>query len=255
MRIQDHIIAETEDFIVVNKPAGLLTIQDRHDSEIPALLTLLRKLYGDILTVHRLDKDTSGVLLFARHEEAHKYFSQLFEGRQVKKFYLGLVHSQPEPPAGSIKVAIMEHPVQKGKMVTNVKGKPSHTDYETLETFGPYSLVKLQIHTGRTHQIRVHMKHVGHPIVVDELYGSPKGIFLSAIKKKYKIGKFTEEERPLLGRLGLHAWQLHFTDMHGTEMVMEAPLPKDIQAVLNQLRKRGGGSAAVSAAVQEDQGE
>lgn len=240
MRIQELIIKETPDYVVLNKPAGMLTIPDRHDNQLSSLQGLLKKHYGEIFTVHRLDKDTSGIILFAKNEVAHKYYSQLFETRNVQKFYKGLVNGQPIPPSGSVDEAIMEHPIQKGKMVTNKKGKNALTDYEVLEAFGLYSLVQLQIHTGRTHQIRVHMKHIGHPIAVDELYGTAVPVYLSAIKKNYKIGKHTEEERPLLGRLGLHAWQLHFTDQQGEKQVVEAPLPKDIQAVVTQLRKNNG---------------
>ncbi|HEU4553978.1 MAG TPA: RluA family pseudouridine synthase [Chitinophaga sp.] len=237
MRINEHIVHITDDFIVLNKPAGLLTIPDRHDQQLPSLQTQLKKAYGSIFTVHRLDRDTSGLILFARNEAAHRYYSQLFESRAVRKFYLGLVAGQLEPPAGSVDEPIMEHPVQKGKMVTNRKGKAALTDYEMQEAFGLYSLVKLEIHTGRTHQIRVHMKSLGHPIAVDELYGDATPVLLSAIKKKYRLGKFTEEERPLMSRLALHAWQLHFTDQQGVSHQLEAPLPKDMQAVLSQLRK------------------
>jgi 23S rRNA pseudouridine1911/1915/1917 synthase len=240
MRINELIIKETPDYIALNKPAGLLTIPDRHDAALHSLQGLLRQAYGDIFTVHRLDKDTSGLILFARNEEAHRYFSQLFESRDVKKYYLGLVNGRLIPPKGSVDAPIAEHPTQKGKMVVNRKGKAALTDYEVLEDFGLYSLVKLQIHTGRTHQIRVHMKHLGHPVAVDEMYGTPAPVFLSAIKKKYRLGKFTEEERPLLHRLALHAWQLHFTDSKGRQQELEAPLPKDMQAVLNQLRKHKG---------------
>jgi 23S rRNA pseudouridine955/2504/2580 synthase/23S rRNA pseudouridine1911/1915/1917 synthase len=243
MRINDIIIKETPDFVILNKPAGLLTIPDRHDNQLQSLQGLLRKHYGQIFTVHRLDKDTSGIILFAKNEEAHKYYSQLFEGRNVKKFYQGLVNGQLVPTTGSVDEPIMEHPIVKGKMVTNKKGKNALTDYEVVESFGLYSLVKLQIHTGRTHQIRVHMKHIGHPIAVDELYGTDTPIFLSAIKKGYKLGKRTEEERPLLSRLALHAWQLHFKDRQGEEHIIEAPLPKDIQAVVTQLRKNSGQSS------------
>lgn len=243
MRINDLIIKETPDFVVLNKPAGMLTIPDRHDNQLQSLQGLLKKHYGEIFTVHRLDKDTSGIILFAKNETAHKYYSQLFESRHVKKFYMGLVNGQLLTPSGSVDEPIMEHPVQKGKMVTNKKGKASLTDYEVVEAFGLYSLVKLQIHTGRTHQIRVHMKHIGHPIAVDELYGTNAPIFLSAIKKNYKLGKNTEEERPLLSRLALHAWQLHFKDQQGEEHIVEAPLPKDIQAVVTQLRKNSGQSS------------
>ncbi|SFN96395.1 23S rRNA pseudouridine955/2504/2580 synthase/23S rRNA pseudouridine1911/1915/1917 synthase [Chitinophaga sp. YR627] len=242
MRINDIIIKETADFVILNKPAGMLTIPDRHDNQLDSLQGLLRKHYGEIFTVHRLDKDTSGVILFAKNEVAHKYYSQLFEGRNVKKFYKGLVNGQLHPETGSVDEAIMEHPTIKGRMVTNRKGKNALTDYQVLEAFGLYSLVQLQIHTGRTHQIRVHMKHLGHPIAVDELYGTASPVYLSAIKKNYKLGKRVEEERPLLSRLGLHAWQLQFKDQQGEENVIEAPLPKDIQAVVTQLRKNSGRS-------------
>lgn len=237
MRLAEHIILETPDFVVVNKPSGVLTLPDRHDNELTSLIAIMKKAYGEIYTVHRLDRDTSGIILFARTEAAHKYYSQLFESRDVKKFYLGLVSGQLSVKQGNVSEGIMEHPVQKGKMVTNRKGKPSSTDYEVLEEFGLYSLVKLQIHTGRTHQIRVHMKYLGHPIAVDEFYGSAQPVLLSAIKKKFKLGKHTEEERPLLNRLALHAWMLIFKDPSGKEYTIEAPLPKDMHALLTQLRK------------------
>ncbi|SHM25099.1 23S rRNA pseudouridine955/2504/2580 synthase/23S rRNA pseudouridine1911/1915/1917 synthase [Chitinophaga jiangningensis] len=237
MRIEEHIILETPDFVIINKPSGMLTLPDRHDNELTSLLGLLRKHYGEIFTVHRLDRDTSGIILFARNEAAHKYYSQLFESREVKKFYLALVTGQIVPKQGIVDEAIMEHPVVKGKMVTNRRGKASLTDYEVLEEFGLLSLVKLQIHTGRTHQIRVHMKHLGHPVAVDEMYGTGEPIRLSAIKKKFKLGKYVEEERPLLSRLALHAAELEFKDQQGKEQKVIAPLPKDMAALLNQLRK------------------
>ncbi|PUZ21169.1 23S rRNA pseudouridine955/2504/2580 synthase/23S rRNA pseudouridine1911/1915/1917 synthase [Chitinophaga costaii] len=237
MRIEEQILLETPDFVVVNKPSGLLTIPDRHDGELQSLRGILQKRYGEIFVVHRLDKDTSGVILFARNAEAHRYFSQLFESRGVRKFYQGLVTGQVVPSKGSILEPIIEHPAIKGKMATARKGKASHTDYEVLEDFGAYSLVQVQIHTGRTHQVRVHMKHIGNPIVMDELYGKAKPVLLSDIKKKYRLGKFTEEERPLLARLALHAFRLEFEDATGQAYTIEAPLPKDIQAVVTQLRK------------------
>lgn len=242
MRINDIIIKETADYVILNKPAGLLTIPDRHDNHLNSIQGLLKKHYGEIFTVHRLDKDTSGIILFAKNEVAHKYFSQLFEGRNVKKFYKGLVNGQPNPPSGSVDEPIMEHPTIKGRMVTNRKGKAALTDYVVEEAFGLYSLVKLQIHTGRTHQIRLHMKHLGHPIAVDEQYGTAAPVLLSSIKKDYKLSKRVDEERPLLSRLALHAWQLHFKDQQGEDVVVEAPLPKDIQAVVTQLRKNSGRS-------------
>src|SRR5687768_18621796 len=122
MRLESLIIFENDDFVAVNKPSGLLTIPDRHDNELEALSGLLKKHYGQIFTVHRLDRDTSGLIVFAKHEAAHKYMSQLFESRDVEKYYLGLVNGELVEPKGSVNAPIMDHPVQKGKMVTNAKG-------------------------------------------------------------------------------------------------------------------------------------
>ncbi|RAJ10630.1 23S rRNA pseudouridine1911/1915/1917 synthase [Chitinophaga skermanii] len=240
MRIEEHIIFEDDNIVAVNKPSGLLTIPDRHDNQLASLSGLLKKKYDQIFIVHRLDKDTSGLIIFAKNEVAHKYFSKLFESREVEKYYIGIVNGVLPNEKGSIKESIMEHPVVAGKMVTNPRGRASHTDYEVLESFGIYSFIQLQIHTGRTHQIRVHMKWLGYPIAVDEMYGTAQPILLSAIKKKFKLGKYVEEERPILSRLALHAFKLTFTNMQGEKQTIEAPLSKDMQATLTQLRKHKG---------------
>ena len=123
-------------------------------------------------------------------------------------------------------------------MVINRKGKESLTDYEVLENFGIYSWIQFQIYTGRTHQIRVHVKEIGHPIVHDDLYGDGQPIFLSSIKHKFKLSKNEEEERPILNRLALHAYQLKFKGTDNKQYEFEAPVPKDLRATLQQLAKR-----------------
>ena len=230
------IIFENDHFIVLNKPAGVLSIPDRMQSE-PSLKDMLTEKYGSIFTIHRLDRETSGIIIFAKDEATHKYFSQQFEERTVEKYYLGLVHGPMPEKTGSMDGAIMEHPVFKGQMVINQKGKPSLTDYEVVEELGKYSLVKFQIHTGRTHQIRVHAKNIGHPIVCDPLYGDGKPVLLSAIKKKYKLSKHDQEERPMLNRVALHSCQLKFTDAEGKDFDLMAEMPKDIRALIQQLKK------------------
>ena len=232
----DLIIFENDHFIVINKPAGMLSIPDRVQSE-PSLKDMLIEKYGSIFTIHRLDKETSGIIMFARDEETHKYFSRQFEERTVEKFYLGLVHGSLSEKSGSINAPIMEHPVFKGQMVINQKGKASLTDYEELEILGKYSLVKFRIHTGRTHQIRVHAKHIGHPIVCDPVYGDGKPVLLSSIKKKFKLSRHDEEERPMLDRVALHSYELKFKDVAGKEYNLQAELPKDMRALKQQLRK------------------
>lgn len=240
MKIDDIRTLETDDFIALNKPSGLLSIPDREGKDI-SLKKILQEKYGAIYTVHRLDKDTSGLIVFAKNEESHRHLSMQFEGRQTEKIYLGLVIGSPSEPEGSIDAPIAEHPVKKGLMVINRKGKEALTDYKVLEDFGIYSWVQFQIHTGRTHQIRIHMKNAGHPIVCDELYGDGKPVLLSSFKKKFKLSKNEEEERPILPRLALHAYQLTFTDQAGKKIMLEAPVPKDLRATLQQLEKRSKG--------------
>ena len=236
----EMIIFENENFVAINKPAGLLSIPNRTQSEI-SLKYLLQKKYGSIFTVHRLDKETSGIILFAKNEISHKYFSQIFEGKFIEKFYIGLVHGSLPSAEGTIDAAILEHPVNKGQMVVNKKGKPSLTTYKVMEDFGKYSLVEFQIHTGRTHQIRVHAKNIGHPIVCDPLYGDGNPILVSSLKKRYNLSKREDEERPILNRVALHYYRLKCKDADGTDIELMAELPKDIRALLQQLRKHKTG--------------
>jgi 23S rRNA pseudouridine955/2504/2580 synthase/23S rRNA pseudouridine1911/1915/1917 synthase len=122
-------------------------------------------------------------------------------------------------------------------MIIHKRGKPAITDYTVLEEFGKFSFLQFQIHTGRTHQIRVHMQYIGHPLVCDELYGDGLPIKLSSFKRNYNLSKNEEEERPILARTGLHAQRLRFTDMNGETYDVQAEMPKDMRALLQQLRK------------------
>ena len=234
MNIKEHIILETDDFVAVNKPANMLTIPDREGNI--SVKNYLQHIYGSIYTVHRIDRDTSGIVIFARNEATHKQLSQLFESRDIKKYYLGLVHGKPSPPSGTIDEPIAEHSGKKGVMVINKRGKASVTDYQTLQNFRTYSWMQFQIHTGRTHQIRIHMKHIGHPIVCDDIYGDGKPVYISSIKRKYNLSKSQEEERPILSRLALHSWKLQFV-LNDKEYSIEADIPKDLKALLQQLQK------------------
>lgn len=236
MRIEELLIAETENYIAINKPAGLLSIPGRDAKEI-SLKQLLQARYGSVFTVHRLDKDTSGLIIFARNETYHKHLSAQFESRQARKIYHGLVVGQPIPAAATVEQPIMEHPVKKGVMTVGKKGKQSITDYEVVENLKLFSWMRFRIHTGRTHQIRVHMKYVGHPIACDEIYGLSQPILLSQVKSKFNLSKKDETERPLLQRLALHASELQCSDVNGEALYFEAPLAKDLKATLNQLRK------------------
>ena len=230
------IIFENDELVAINKPTGLLTIPDREQSE-KSLKEMLIEKYGNIFTVHRLDKDTSGLVIFAKTETAHKFLSKIFEDRKVEKYYLGIVIGATENKAGLIDAPISEHPLHKGLMVVHRNGKPSQTGYEVLESNKNFSLVSFQLHTGRTHQIRVHAKHIGHPLACDPLYGDGKPVMLSAIKKKFKLSKHDETERPMISRLALHSYKLSFEDMHGMPMNLEAVMPKEFRALMQQLKK------------------
>jgi 23S rRNA pseudouridine1911/1915/1917 synthase len=233
-----EIIFENEHFVAVNKPAGMLSIPDRMGQDI-SLKQLLKERYGDIYTVHRLDKGTSGIIVFAKDEKTHAGLSQKFEGRDVEKYYLGLVSGKPMNEKGTVDAPIAEHPGKVTKMMTHAKGKPSVTDYELLESFRSYSWMQFRIHTGRTHQIRVHMQYLGNAIVCDDLYGNGEPLLLSSIKgKKFKLSNDVLEERPILSRLALHSWKLKF-ELNGENFELEAEVPKDLKATLQQLRKWG----------------
>lgn len=236
-KLNDQIIFQNEDFVAINKPAGLLTIQDREGKET-SLKALLREQFDDVFTVHRLDRETSGIVVFALNETVHKHLSQQFEKRETKKIYNGLVLGKPVQTEGVINEPIAEHPVKKGHMTVHRKGKESITEYNVLQSYRYFSWMEFRILTGRTHQIRVHMKHLGHPIVCDPLYGDGKPVFISQFKRNYNLSQTEDEERPILARLALHAAQLSFKGLNGEDITLEAPLPKDLRASLNQLAKQ-----------------
>ena len=236
MKPREWIIAESEDWVTLNKPSGLLSIPDREGKDT-SLKTLLQQQYKNIFTVHRIDRGTSGLIVFAKSETAHKHLSLQFAEKQTKKIYVGLVYGSLVEKKGTINERIAEHPSKKGIMIIHAKGKESLTDYEVLEDFGIYSWMQFRIHTGRTHQVRVHARHLGHPIVCDEMYGEGKPVYLSSFKRKFKLSKETEEERPLLNRLALHALRLRFSDLNGKIIDLEAPIPKDLSVTLRQLGK------------------
>jgi 23S rRNA pseudouridine1911/1915/1917 synthase len=236
MKIEEYFLQEDDSLVAINKPSGMLTIPDREGKDV-SLKQLLKAKYGNIFTVHRIDKDTSGVVVFAKTEEAHKELSQLFEARETVKIYNGFVLGSPSQKSGTINEPIAEHPVKKGVMTVYKKGKESITEYEVLESFKLYSWMQFHILTGRTHQIRVHMKHLGHPIVCDDIYGDGKPVLVSAIKRKrFNLSKSEEEERPILSRLALHASRLQF-ELSGKSYDLQAELPKDLRALLQQLNK------------------
>jgi RluA family pseudouridine synthase len=189
------------------------------------------------MTVHRIDADTSGIVLFALSPEAHKNLSTQFHQRAVTKEYLALVRGTPLNESGSVDLPIGVDPHNPRRMVIRgLEPKKSRTKWVTEKRFGGVTLLKVFPITGRRHQIRVHLKAMGFPLAVDPLYGG-EDIKLSEFKRHYKLAKHTEE-RPLIARLTLHAHALTFTDpATQTEIRLEAPLPKDFRSTLTALER------------------
>lgn len=239
--MKPDILFEDDQLVVANKPAGLLSIPDRFGNK-DSLLALLERKYGKVFIVHRLDRETSGIICFALNETAHRHLSLQFEHHTADKFYLALLDGVLHHDEGEIDKPIGEHPTISGKMAIVHSGKPSLTFYRVLERFKSFTLAEALIKTGRTHQIRVHFQSIGYPLAVDALYGRRSAFYLSEIKgKAYKSGKYTEEERPMMDRTSLHSSRLRLDHpVTGERIEFKAEMPKDFAAVLNQLRKWGG---------------
>jgi len=236
MRKPFAIIYEDDEIIVLDKAARVLTLPDRFDPIKPNLRALLLKMYGDIYVVHRLDVETSGVMVFAKNEKSHAHLSEQFQNRSVNKVYQALTQ-YPHEDEGIVEIGIEEHRTKKGKYIASLEGKESKTSYKVIKKIHHFALVELTIHTGRTHQIRVHMKHIGAPLLTDKKYGLYEAFYLSQIKKlKFNRDKV---ERPLLSRSSLHSARLSFTHpTTGAKSTYEAPLHKDMKAVIFQLEKQ-----------------
>jgi 23S rRNA pseudouridine1911/1915/1917 synthase len=231
-----ELIHEDEDLLIMNKPSFLLSIPDRNN-EKQSMLGLLREKYERVFTVHRLDFETSGLICFAKNEHAHQSLSVQFEKRQTIKIYHAIVEGRMMQQEGIIDLSITEDLANKGKMKIARDGKPSLSEYRLLERFRHFSYVEINLKTGRTHQARVHMKAIGFPMAVDKDYGNKEAFYLSQIKKKFKEGKW-EEEQPMVSHTTLHAYSLTFTHPSTHALVTyTAPLRKDMSVMLKYLRE------------------
>jgi RluA family pseudouridine synthase len=235
------VLYSDESLLIVNKPAGIPTLPDGYVAEQPDLVALLTSQHGALWVVHRLDRETSGVLALARNEAAHRALNTQFESRDVAKVYHAIVNGHPAWDERSIAAPLRPDADRYHRtLVDHEAGKPAVTHCRVLERFGHgalrLTLIEARPETGRTHQIRVHLMTLGFPVAVDALYSTDAPVYLSAIKRQYRGD--AEDEQPLLGRLGLHALQLTLRHpVSDTEVTFEAPYPKDIAATLNQLRK------------------
>jgi 23S rRNA pseudouridine955/2504/2580 synthase/23S rRNA pseudouridine1911/1915/1917 synthase len=229
------VLHANEWILVVNKPAGVLSVPGR--GHAPTLAELLPD-YAPLRIVHRLDRGASGVVVLARTVEAQRHLSQQWTQRKVEKVYLALVRGYVSSD-GQVDLALSIDR-DKRRVKPDRKGQEAITHYRILERLPGHTLLECRPITGRLHQIRVHLAAIGHPLAVDSKYGESKALFLSHYKPNYRPDR-RHEERPLIARLTLHAAQLSFDHPAGTGRVSyEAPLPKDFRAAVQQLRRIRG---------------
>jgi RluA family pseudouridine synthase len=232
------VVYSDDDIVVLNKRSGLLIAADRYDIDAPRLDLFVEKEFGRVFAVHRIDKDTSGVIVYARNADAHRELSMQFEKREVEKTYHCLINGRPLWQTLHVDLPLQPDGDARHRTVVNKNfGKQAVTDFRLLGACGPYSWIEAKPKTGRTHQIRVHLAANGLCIVCDPLYsGNQKPIRLSELKKKWHGDEY--EEQPLLSRLALHAYQLTITHPKTQErMTFTAPYPKDMDATRKQLAK------------------
>jgi len=232
------VIHSDDDIIVLNKKSGLCVAADRYDEEAPRLDLIAQEEFGKLFAVHRIDKDTSGIVVYARNEAAHKNLCDQFAARKVHKIYHCLVRGRPLWSDLKVTLPLMPDGDARHRTVVNkTRGKDSVTDFHFIGSCGPFSWIEARPLTGRTHQIRAHLSANNLSIVGDPLYsGNQRGVYLSELKKRWNGDP--EMERPLIDRLALHAWKISFTHpASGGQVEFVAPYPKDLEVTRKQLAK------------------
>jgi 23S rRNA pseudouridine955/2504/2580 synthase len=228
------ILFEDDDFFLLNKPPHTSTLDERHQDKSESMLRMAKEYHPDAQVGHRLDKETSGALLFAKNPVAYRHIAMQFEHRQVGKIYHAIVGGIHQFEGVLVNLPIL--PLKVGVVkIDRQEGKEAETLFNTLEVYRAHTLVECMPFTGRMHQIRIHLQCLKAPIVMDFLYGGPE-IFLSQIKRKFKLAKDTEEQ-PLIQRVALHARSLIFEGVKGNRIQVEAPYPKDMAALIRQLEQ------------------
>ena len=243
------VLFEDDHLLALDKPAGLLVSPDRHDPQRPNLMKLLHDAIAAgkpwarergldyLMNAHRPDFEASGVILLAKNKPALIALANLFGSEKPVKKYVALVPGQPREDPFAVDAKLAPHPVKTGLICVDPKnGKQSKTEFAVLEKFAGWTLLQCQPLTERTHQIRVHLRYAGLPVVGDNLYGG-KPLWLSRLKPNYRL-KPGHEERPLLARVALHAEALSLAHpVTGATVTITAPWPKDLKVAVKYLRQ------------------
>ena len=229
------VVFESDDFIAINKPPFVPSLHERFDEgKAQSIVEIVKAVNEDYSLCHRLDRETSGVMLVAKHAEAYRFMSLLFENRQVKKTYHAIVSAPVN--IQDLKVELSLYTDSKRRVqISKSKGKPSVTIINTLKKYKHFTLLACQPITGRLHQIRVHCMSQNLPLVGDVLYGG-KPAYLSMIKRKVHQSK-DSEEKPMIGRFALHAHSIEFTNMQGELITITAPYANDFEVFVKLLDK------------------
>ncbi|MEP0712109.1 pseudouridine synthase [Algoriphagus sp.] len=225
------ILFENEDYLVINKPPYLSSLDDRHEAQ--NILDLAKAHTPDSQLCHRLDKETSGCLVIAKNPTAYRHLAMQFESRKVTKIYHAVVEGIKEFSDELVDRNLSAS--NKGIAKVSKDGKPAQTVFNTLKTYYAHTLVECKPITGRLHQIRVHLAYLKSPICGDILYGG-NPLYLSSIKRRFNLKKETEE-LPIMQRVSLHAYSIGFQGLDGAELFIKAPYPKDFKVLVNQLEK------------------
>ncbi|MEJ5963413.1 RluA family pseudouridine synthase [Pedobacter immunditicola] len=231
---KDLIIFENDDYIVVNKPPFVASLDERGGSGEVNILRMARQYSDDAQVCHRLDKETSGAIVIAKHPEAYRSVSMQFERRKVTKIYHAVVDGQFTFNDLFVDLPILNDG-NKNVTIDRVEGKRAETYFNSIKYYKHYTLVECKPVTGRMHQIRIHLATQRASICGDIMYRG-KPVFLSNLKKGYRIAK-DEEEQPIMKRFALHARHLIFKGMDDQDIVIDAPYPKDFATLIKLLDK------------------
>lgn len=234
IKLKDIIIYEDDSVLAINKPAHLSSLHERFDSDQDSIIEIVKSYNENYSLCHRIDRETSGVLLISKNPESYRHIAMQFEKRTIDKVYHAIVSASVD-----LDKLVVDLPLytdsKRRTQVSKQKGKPSMTEISTFKQYKHFTILSCKPHTGRLHQIRVHAASQNLPLVCDELYGG-KIPYLNEIKKKVNLGK-DEEKKAIMKRVALHAYSIRFNSLSNGDTEITAPYPDDFAVMVKLLDK------------------